>query len=106
MATDLAAEAVPCTDPECGGQAEPEQDGDHAYYECLRCGYSFGFTRTETLALNPDGACSVGIPENLRRAASQPMTNALARSQPPLLSIGRRDGLHPQKRDRDPGPQA
>jgi len=89
MAT--SADTVPCTDPRCRGRAEPEQDGDHTYFECDVCGYVFGFTRLETVAMNRDGHCAVGIPEDVRRAASQPMTNALAASQPlPLLSIGRR----------------
>lgn len=95
------AETVPCTDPGCGGQAEPEQDGDHIYYECLTCGYTFGFTRTENLLVQPGGACAVGVPEDVRRAASQPMTKALAASGPPLLSIGRRadaQHVHPQER--------
>lgn len=84
----VSAESSPCADPGCNGRAEPEQDGDHTYMECLECGYAFGFTRAETVAVNPEGTCSVGIPEGVRRAASQPMTNALAASQPPLLSIG------------------
>lgn len=95
----ISADSVPCADPQCGGRAEPEQDGDHTYFECEHCGYAFGFTRTETVAVNPDGACSVGIPENVRRAASRPMTNALAASELPLLSIGRRDVVHPQGRE-------
>jgi hypothetical protein len=90
----VSAESVPCADPGCRGRAEPEQDGDHTYLECETCGYAFGFARVETVAVNPDGACSVGIPEDVRRAASQPMTNALAATQPPLLHIGRPDALH------------
>jgi hypothetical protein len=87
----ISADSVPCADPGCRGRAEPEQDGDHTYFECVTCGYGFGFQRVETIAVNRDGQCSVGIPEDVRRAASQPMTNALAASQPPLLSIGRRN---------------
>lgn len=88
--TATSAEAVACKDPACPGLAEPEQDGDHTYYECDLCGYSFGFERAETVAVNPDGACSVGIPESVRRVASQPMTNVLAaQPQLPLLTIGR-----------------
>lgn len=97
MAT--SAESAPCADPQCNGRAEPEQDGDHTYMECAECGYAFGFTRVETVAVNPDGGCSVGVPEDVRRAASRPMTNALAATEPPLLSIGRRpDGNHPAGR--------
>lgn len=96
----IQAESVPCADPQCRGRAEPEQDGDHLYFECVDCGYAFGFTRSETVLQQPAGTCSVGIPEDVRRAASQPMTNALAASGPPLLSIGRRPDapVHPQGR--------
>jgi hypothetical protein len=86
----ISSDSRPCSDPSCNGRAEPEQDGDHTYFECVDCGYCFGFQRVETVAVNRAGHCSVGIPEDVRRAASQPMTNALAASQPPLLSIGRR----------------
>lgn len=87
----ISRDSVRCNDPACGGRAEPEQDGDHTYFECVECGYAFAFQRVETVAVNPEGRCSVGIPEDVRRAASQPMTNALAASRPlPLLSIGRR----------------
>ncbi len=90
------AETTTCADPACNGRAEPEQDGDHTYFECPECGYAFGFTRLSTVAVQQDGACAVGVPEDLRRAASQPMTNALAASQPlPLLSIGRRPNAQP-----------
>jgi hypothetical protein len=98
----IKAESVPCADPQCRGRAEPEQDGDHLYFECEDCGYAFGFTRSETVLAQPDGSCSVGVPEDIRRAASQPMTNALRDSSPlPLLSIGRRPNaaVHPEGRD-------
>lgn len=85
----INAESVACKDPECRGRAEPEQDGDHTYVECVQCGYAFGFQRVSTPSLNPGNTCSVGIPEDVRRAASQPMTHALAASAPPLLTIGR-----------------
>jgi hypothetical protein len=98
----IAAESVPCADPQCRGRAEPEEDGDHTYFECLECSYAFGFTRTETVLAYRDGSCAVGVPEDIRRAASQPMTNALRASDPlPLLSIGRRPNaaVHPERRD-------
>jgi hypothetical protein len=95
----INAESVPCADPQCRGRAEPEQDGDHLYFECITCGYAFGFTRSETV-LHPANTCAVGVPEDVRRAASQPMTNALRASAPPLLSIGRRPDapVHAQER--------
>jgi tRNA(Ile2) C34 agmatinyltransferase TiaS len=86
----IKAESVRCADPQCGGRAEPEQDGDHLYFECTDCGYAFGFSRMETALQQSTGTCAVGIPEDVRRAASQPMTDALTASGPPLLSIGRR----------------
>lgn len=93
-------EAVPCADPECltdtgdRNLAEPEQDGDHTYYACTACGYSFGYQRLETVAVNAEGACAVGVPEPLRRAASAAMEQAVAaetRRQPVPLQIGRRN---------------
>lgn len=92
----ISRDSVRCTDPECSGRAEPEQDGDYTYHECLECGYAFGFQRIETLVANPADHCSVGIPEDVRRAASRPMTKALTASQPlPLLTIGRRNAGAP-----------
>lgn len=89
--------AVACADPEClddTGQpswAEPEQDGDHVYFECVVCGYTFGYERLQTapVAVDSGGVCAVGVPESLRRFASAGMDQALA-SQGPLLQIGRR----------------
>lgn len=91
-------EAVACADPECvdgagnPSVAEPEQDGEHRYHECTVCGYAFGYQRVrpETVAVNPEGVCAVGIPEDLRRRASAAMETAQARTQLPLLTIGRR----------------
>lgn len=97
----IKADSTPCADPGCRGRAEPEQGGDYTFFECETCGYAFGFTRTGNALANSNGACAVGVPEDIRRAASQPMTNALAASQPlPLLSIGRRPNapVHPQGR--------
>lgn len=85
-------EARRCPDPDCGGTAEPEQDGDHRYHECTACGYGFGYQKLETVSVSTAGACSVGIPEGIRRAASAPMESALARDagrMPVLLQIGR-----------------
>lgn len=92
-------ELVPCIDPECGDMAEPEQDGDHRYYAC-GCGMEFGYSRMQTtvLAEDADGNCSVGIPEDVRRAASQPMLTAMAKEKAAApvdlgLTIGvRKDG--------------
>lgn len=84
-------EAVACADPECGATAEPEQDGEHRYYECPACGFAFGYQRLrpQAVGVNPDGACAVGIPEDVRRRASQPFETAQARTRLPLLTIGR-----------------
>lgn len=80
--------AVTC--PSCGGpDAEPEQDGDVAYFVCAEnCGFEFGWHRITTQ--NTDEHCAVGIPEAVRRRASAPAEHALAASQPPLLQIGKR----------------
>jgi hypothetical protein len=102
------AEVRDCGDPDCvgggKGTAEPEQDGDHKYWICQVCGFEFGWERLEsqTMAVSQDGSCSVGIPTEVRRAASGAHDRAAAqldaeerRLQPVDLglSIGRRPGL-------------
>lgn len=78
--TEIMSQEVPCPDPECGGRAFPEQDGDHIYYECEDCGFNFGYERAPQPAVTGDaqGACSIGVPESIRRAASKHMENAMA----------------------------
>lgn len=90
--------AVACFDPECVDEdgnrsvAEPEQDGEHQYHHCTVCGYDFGFRKAvpTAVAVNSDGVCAVGVPEDLRRAASAAMQTAIAQDTGPLLQIGRR----------------
>lgn len=96
-----------CADPEClaesgPGTAEPEQDGDHRYFICQVCGFEFGWDRmpTETLAVGQDGSCSVGVPEEVRKAASGLHDRAQAQidrqQSAPVnlgLKIGKRPGL-------------
>lgn len=53
--------------PQCGGKAEPELDGEHAYYACS-CGFEFGYTRVEGNRL--EGNCQIGVPANVRKAFS------------------------------------
>lgn len=63
-----------CLDSECAGIAEPEEDlaegGTLKYWVCRTCGMEFGFrlVKDEQAA----GSCSLGIPEDVRRAASVP----------------------------------
>lgn len=81
---------MPCRDPECGGLAEVEIDGDHRYFECQECGFAFGYERIG-ISVQADN-CAVGVPETLRRAASQGMERAIEqerRSQPPLIQLRR-----------------
>jgi hypothetical protein len=83
-----ADEPVSCADPECPEpqpSAQPEADGDLRYYACA-CGMEFGYE----VARQDAGACQLGIPEQVRRAASiepgQPESG-----QPVFIgSIGRR----------------
>lgn len=77
-----------CPDGDCGAIAEPEQDGDHRYFECTHCGYGFGYARLDTLSVSSTSTCAVGIPEDIRRAASAVTERALGTQ--PLLTIGRR----------------
>ena len=91
--------AVACLDPDCitdvGARsvAEPEHDGDYRYYCCTTCGHTFGFVQSTSYAIAAQngGFCAVGVPEDVRRAASAPMEHSIAAAQPgPLLTIGRR----------------
>lgn len=84
-----------CADPECGGTAEPEQDGDHRFHECRSCGYAFAWHRVTDTGDASTDPCSAGIPENVRRTASGFAQQVLAeqgKTEPPLLQIGRRNG--------------
>jgi hypothetical protein len=58
---------VLCPDPECGGECEVEQDGDHRYFECIECGYSFGYER-QLQDLTTD-TCAIGVPIEIRQRA-------------------------------------
>jgi tRNA(Ile2) C34 agmatinyltransferase TiaS len=56
-----------CPDPECGGRAVPEQDGELVYWQCEDCGYEFDYDQQR----NPDAdACQLGIPDGVRRAVA------------------------------------
>lgn len=85
MSGQWVDEAVRCGDPECELEqpsAQPEADGDLRYYAC-RCGFEFGFERDAP----QEGACSLGVPEDVRRKASIDPTP----QQPVFLgTIGRR----------------
>lgn len=74
--------AVPCGrgPAECGGTAEPEEDGPVTYWACTACGYESGFTVTGT---PPGGDCQLGLPEQTRRRAARPvfLGPAIARRQ-------------------------
>lgn len=103
---DLGMEAeCPCIDPECaamGGMMEPDSDGDHQMMECRDCGYVGYYTKmpTSVLAEDADGNCSIGVPSEIRRAASSPLERAMetmeAQNPKPVdlgLTIGRRPGI-------------
>lgn len=66
--------------PVCDVETEPERDGDYHYFECENedCeagGYTWGFIKIQVA--QPDGSCSLGVPEDVRRSASAPMEQAL-----------------------------
>ena len=48
--------------------AEPESDGELRYYACGTCGYEGGYE----MARQPEGNCSLGVPEEVRARYSQP----------------------------------
>lgn len=81
-------EPVRCMDLECPQaqpSAQPEADGDLRYYACP-CGMEFGYEQ----AVPDAGACSLGIPEEVRSRASIPVARG---KQPVFLgTIGRRPG--------------
>jgi len=86
-----AAGPQPCGDPECSGVAEPEQDGDCAYWACPECGYEFGYQLLGT-GSKEDGSCQIGVPESIRRAASAPAQRAFDEQTPGVFigQIGKR----------------
>jgi hypothetical protein len=73
---ELEDDLIPCRDPECAGQAEEEVDGDVRYRVCQACGFEFAYERIEVGG--EQGVCQIGVPEDLRRAASGPMEEAMA----------------------------
>lgn len=73
---------------------DPELDGSHRYWECEECGFAWGYELIEE-GTRIEGNCSIGVPESVRKAASAPMEQAIAReaSSQPVdlgLTIGRR----------------
>lgn len=71
------------TCPNCGKDAEPEGTTDLRWWECTdpECGYEFGYARLP----QPDSSCQLGVPAQVRRAASVPQ-----RPQVFIPTIGRR----------------
>lgn len=91
---EVQVDAQPCFDPECGGLAEPEIDGTVRYLECQECGSTFGFVKVQ----NPVKveSCALGVPEDVRRAASAPMEGAMmdqvVKRAPVFVELGRKIG--------------
>lgn len=56
--------APPCPDPECEGRGETERDGDHIYFECDECGYTFGYQRQDQSPTSD--SCAIGVPAEVR----------------------------------------
>ena len=84
----------PCANPECHNEGvEVEQDGDHLYFECEECGFAFGWTR---LSDQPEGNCSIGVPESVRRSASLPASTYVERERPGApVDLGLTIGFRP-----------
>jgi hypothetical protein len=100
------AELRDCEDRECLEEngpktAEPEQDGDHKYWACTVCGFEFGWVKIDSqpISASAEGHCAVGVPAELRRAASGVAEGAAAKlergsTKVPLgLTIKKRPGL-------------
>jgi len=60
---------------ECGGTAEPEEDGSLRYWVCGACSFTFGWEQMPQDA----GACFMGVPEHLQD-----------RRAPVFVELGRR----------------
>lgn len=98
---ETLSQLVYCVDPECldpatgvRSIAEPEQDGDHLFYECVTCGFAFGWEKKpQTVAT--EGSCAIGVPEDIRRAASAGMDAAMTAGLSPTekpVTLGRKPG--------------
>lgn len=76
-------EDIACGDPECAEAnsplltAEVEVDGDHKYHVCIECGYNFNYQKVEGSGV-ADDACSIGVPESIRKIASAAPEGAIA----------------------------
>lgn len=66
---ELRTEDSLCFDPECGGLAEPESEGDLMWYTCTVCFSEFGYDRMPA-AQAPQNSCQLGVPESVRRIGS------------------------------------
>ena len=96
---DITEDLVPCRDPDCQGQAEEEVDGNVRYRVCLTCGFEFAYERVEVAG--DQEVCQIGIPEDLRRAASGPMEEAMA---PKMLPLTVRTPNHDQQAEEQASP--
>lgn len=93
---DVREGQTTCADPDCGGRAEAEQDGDHSYYSCIDCGFEFGYERIQSELREVD-SCAIGVPESVRKAASGPMEQAIAQEQKKgPVNLGRTISMRPQ----------
>jgi hypothetical protein len=79
---DITEDLVPCRDPDCDGLGEEEVDGNVRYRVCLTCGFEYAYERVEISG--EQEVCAIGVPEALRRAASEPMERAMAPKAIPL----------------------
>jgi hypothetical protein len=87
---DIAEEdLVPCRDPDCDGLGEEEVDGNVRYRVCQSCGFEYAYERVEIAG--DQEVCAIGVPEELRRAASGPMEQAMAPKSIPLTVRNPRD---------------
>jgi hypothetical protein len=96
--SQVTTDARPCANPECDNQeVEPEQDGEHLYFECEECGYGFGWEKIEE-GVRLEGNCSIGVPESVRRASSAGMEGAIAAQKPAgVVDLGLSIGRRPQE---------
>lgn len=81
--TDLIqvqADARACANPECENpMVEPDTDGEVSYFECEMCGFAFGYQKLPGMRI--EGSCALGVPEQVRKAASAPYEKAVRSAQ-------------------------
>ena len=68
-----------CIYDDCPGVPESEMDGGYFYFSCPECGSEWGYRQLPSKV--DDESCGIGVPVDVRRAASTPMEAAIAQEE-------------------------